>query len=289
MLYHIEQEASNHTVGLKLALKSCEGTEPDLLIITEDGSKVFTQSIILSLYSKVFSDILAEHKAREIPSVLLSTPSVTPVLNLLKILTDGIVLSTDSKDLLEVEKVAQLLDIKLDGLQLGSRKTLTAVGKNKTMKAVTKGDLDEHDRRMDEVPSVLVELQVVGTAEISDLVQREIDIKSEVDVIINYGDEYSEETGNVGENGKSAIVKGQKHCTECGKKFTTKQTLERHMMIHTGERPFKCGQCGRGFTNVFSMKQHSITHIEDKPFACHCGAKFTQKSSLKRHQEKQFH
>merc|ERR1712086_944399 len=96
----------DHSVGLKHTLKNWEGTEPDLLLITEDGSKVFTKSIILSMYSKVFSDIIAEYKTPEMPTISLSISS-PPVLNLLKILTEGLVLSTDSYALLEVGKVAQ--------------------------------------------------------------------------------------------------------------------------------------------------------------------------------------
>eukprot|EP00091_Calanus_sinicus_P016239 TRINITY_DN35519_c0_g1_i1.p1 TRINITY_DN35519_c0_g1~~TRINITY_DN35519_c0_g1_i1.p1 ORF type:complete len:113 (-),score=39.06 TRINITY_DN35519_c0_g1_i1:77-415(-) len=104
MLYHLENETRDHSVGLKLALKDWVGTEPDLVIITEDGSKVYTKSIIFSMYSKTFCNLMADYKSLEMPHISLPVSSSGPVMNLLKVLTEGIVLSTDSNALLEVGK-----------------------------------------------------------------------------------------------------------------------------------------------------------------------------------------
>jgi len=263
----------DHSVGLKLALKSCQGTDPDLLIITEDGSKIFTKSIILSLYSKVFTDVMADHnsKGTELPTILLSVPSAPPVLNLLKILTEGLVLSTDSQALLEVGKVAQLLDIKLEGMQLGSRKSKTAASSKQKIdrkEEHSSGDVDQKNTAATE-----------NNDEMKTLDEDEKDIKPDLGSIMK--DEKENE-----ESGKPIFEKGQKDCTECGKTFKTKQCLERHFMQHTGERPFKCDECEKAFRTIFAMKQHKITHTDEKPFACHCGVQFTLKASLKRHEEK---
>jgi len=271
MLYHLENEIKDHSVGLKLALKSCQGTDPDLLIITEDGSKIFTKSVILSLYSKVFTDIMADYttKGTELPTILLSVPSAPPVMNLLKILTEGLVLSTDSQALLEVGKVAQLLDIKLEGMQLGSRKSkATASSKQKI-------ENKEESREVDQKSTAATE----NNDEMKALDKDVKDIKPDLDSIMK--DEKENE-----EIEKPIFEKGQKDCTECGKTFKTKQCLERHFMQHTGERPFKCDECEKAFRTIFAMKQHKITHTDEKPFACHCGVQFTLKASLKRHEEK---
>jgi len=278
MLYHLENELRDHSVGLKLALKSCQGRDPDLLIITEDGSKIFTKSIILSLYSKVFTDIMADHttKGSDIPTILISVPSAPPVLNLLKILTEGLVLSTDSQALLEVGKVAQLLDIKLEGMQLGSRKskaTASSKAKNDSKEEVASREVNQKNST-DENSSATEDDNELKTLE-----EDVKDIKPDIDSIMK--DEKEKE-----ESGKPSFERGQRDCRECGKTFTTKQALERHFMQHTGERPFKCDECEKAFRTIFAMKQHKITHTDEKPFACHCGVQFTLKASLKRHEEK---
>merc|ERR1712086_838844 len=267
----------DHSVGLKHALKNWEGTEPDLLLITEDGSKVFTKSIILSMYSKVFSDIIAEYKTPEMPTISLSIASSPPVLNLLKILTEGIVLSTDSNALLEVGKVAQLLDIKLEGMQLGSRKTSA---KNKKREEPVLTVVDENPPGNEEVETRMEDSSTASDDGLEQEGEIEADIKPELSEISTNEDEESKVIGQM------SIARGQKNCTECGKIFSTKQALERHFMIHTGERPYKCDQCDKAFTTPFSMKQHKVTHSDVKPFSCHCGAQFTLKASLKRHEEK---
>ena len=39
----------------------------------------------------------------------------------------------------------------------------------------------------------------------------------------------------------------QRHCMECGKIYNDKSGLRRHVLVHTGERPFCCHKCGKIF------------------------------------------
>ncbi|EFA02595.1 zinc finger protein 264 isoform X1 [Tribolium castaneum] len=45
-------------------------------------------------------------------------------------------------------------------------------------------------------------------------------------------------------------------CKYCSKKFGWPTDLKRHILIHTGERPFKCQCCDSTFTRNFLLKKH---------------------------------
>lgn len=49
-------------------------------------------------------------------------------------------------------------------------------------------------------------------------------------------------------------------CPYCGKCFERAGHLERHKMIHTGEKPYRCEICWRRFNQKCSLKEHMKIH-----------------------------
>ncbi|XP_053402156.1 ras-responsive element-binding protein 1-like isoform X3 [Mercenaria mercenaria] len=53
-------------------------------------------------------------------------------------------------------------------------------------------------------------------------------------------------------------------CKICGKVLSSQSSLDRHMLVHSGERPFLCKVCNMSFTTNGNMHRHSRIHTKEE-------------------------
>jgi hypothetical protein len=74
-------------------------------------------------------------------------------------------------------------------------------------------------------------------------------------------------------------------CYMCNKQFTLKSHLQRHMVVHTGEKTYRCEVCSYSCNRKENLKRHTALHMGgSQDHQCHlCAKEFAQKCNLKAH------
>ncbi|XP_072927276.1 zinc finger protein 148-like isoform X2 [Hemitrygon akajei] len=89
----------------------------------------------------------------------------------------------------------------------------------------------------------------------------------------------------VGEDGTFMVKSPKTHiCEQCSAAFRTNYHLQRHILIHTGEKPFHCDECDMRFIQKYHMERHKRTHSGEKPYQCeYCLQYFSRTDRLLKH------
>lgn len=85
---------------------------------------------------------------------------------------------------------------------------------------------------------------------------------------------------------RGKVIKGKRKflCNYCGKNYTRKNGLDRHIMSHTGTKPFECKECGKCYITKNTLKTHMLIHTGIKTHKCEiCNKSFLQSSHLNYH------
>ena len=74
-------------------------------------------------------------------------------------------------------------------------------------------------------------------------------------------------------------------CKICDRKFTEKQSLQKHISTFHGDMPYSCHNCDAAFAHKRKLNRHlASVHEEKKPYVCRiCDTIYLDKQCLQKH------
>uniref|UniRef100_A0AAY5F5Y8 PR domain containing 14 n=1 Tax=Electrophorus electricus TaxID=8005 RepID=A0AAY5F5Y8_ELEEL len=101
------------------------------------------------------------------------------------------------------------------------------------------------------------------------------EVRPSQELLVWYGDCYVQFLG-IPLTLKDTTETKNSRCSVCGKSFSQSSSLNKHMRVHSGERPYKCVYCNK-VRLAPSLVHVRRTHAKDKPFCCDvCGCTFQE-------------
>jgi len=217
MAYKLEHVTSDHVGVLVGTMQKWANSQPDLYIISEEGHKIYTQKLLIGFYSITLSSIFRTfNDSSDIPGISVPASS-SSIVNLLKVLATGIVITKVKGDLHGINQTAEAMGITMDNCQIGVKNS-TAKVSQMTSKP-TKSNTGKNSKD-NETANASMKLEPVVENE-----------------------HLSDETG-------------KKHfCEDCGKGFGRKAHLNRHVLIHSGI-VYECEICNSKYKRKEGLDKH---------------------------------
>eukprot|EP00092_Neocalanus_flemingeri_P053264 GFUD01062542.1.p1 GENE.GFUD01062542.1~~GFUD01062542.1.p1 ORF type:complete len:378 (+),score=112.50 GFUD01062542.1:48-1181(+) len=263
MAYKLEHSNEEQRSLLSSTVQKWSNSQPDMYMISIEGHKIYTQRILLGLYSSLMDGLLSISGLGDLPGICVPASSGCLV-NLLKILTSGVAIANNKAHLLEATKAAEVIGIKLDNCQIGMKKKKPDAAKPVVAKTAVKVNCPatptDRKRKAQTLPTkakvkVPVKEEIEDQEEFNDL------LLNGADVILKECD--GNQDGVIEEN----LASLKKHkCSQCDKDFKSKQALKRHFLIHTDNpMPFGCDYCEKKFDRKYRLDKHLKTAHDDLP------------------------
>ena len=237
----------NHKDLLENALLQYSNSDPDIVVICQDGQPLSTSKFLLAFYSPTIQNIFKSVESHISISLYLPVSSGS-VINLLNILATGQAVSKDTHDLIEVNDAAKVLGIPFKGWELGSKPDKSDTNKDVENKIVEKKE--EMVKMLETNPAWLkVEseffsceneevvtidekhiLNTVKSKTPKRKVEKDFDSESIEDdkVKVEYEDNKNKR--------KKSEIRNSNMCNKCGRTFAKRQVLEKHIEKKVCER-----------------------------------------------------
>eukprot|EP00092_Neocalanus_flemingeri_P025062 GFUD01027178.1.p1 GENE.GFUD01027178.1~~GFUD01027178.1.p1 ORF type:complete len:391 (+),score=104.27 GFUD01027178.1:61-1233(+) len=269
MAYKLEHSNEEQRSLLSSTVQKWSNSQPDMYMISIEGHKIYTQRILLGLYSSLMDGLLSIPGLGDLPGVCVPASSGCLV-NLLKILTSGVAIANNKAHLLEATKAAEVIGIKLDNCQIGMKKKKPDAVKPVVAKTAVKVNrpATPTDRKRKAQTQTLPNKAKVKVPVITH-VKEEVEDQEELnDLLLNGADVILKE----GDGNQDGIIEGNSaslkklKCSQCDKDFKSKQALKRHFLIHTDNpTPFGCDYCKKKFDRKYRLDKHIKSAHDEVP------------------------
>ncbi|XP_038068600.1 ras-responsive element-binding protein 1-like isoform X2 [Patiria miniata] len=180
--------------------------------------------------------------------------------------------------------------------------------------AKQEGEMEKEEYAKDEELSIkeeFLELEnptnTAGNAEWDQAQMQDVDLAEEYDLVIDESLASSSEAGDGQELNKTKERSSERDrsnlptkemCPYCNRKFPWISSLRRHILTHTGLKPFQCPQCNSSFSTKSNCERHIVrrhclnvnpgSKVPENPFSCLEGctdSAYSTKLKLMKHYE----